>query len=91
MNQKAVVSVVGKDVVGILAQVTSACAQNNINIIEVSQTVLDDYFCMFMMLDITGAKCSIQELNRSLNREGEKLGLSIHVMHEDIFKSMHRI
>ena len=88
---RAVITVIGKDCVGILAEVSNACAKNNVNISEVSQSILQDMFCMIMMADIS--KCSIPfaEFKAQLEDKSEQLGLSIHVMHEDIFNSMHRI
>ena len=88
---KAVITVVGKDCVGILATVSNACAQNNVNISEVSQSILQDMFCMIMMADISKCSVPFAEFKAQLEEMSEKIGLSIHVMHEDIFNSMHRI
>ncbi len=88
---KAVVTVVGKDMVGILAKVSAICAENNVNVIEVSQSILQDMFCMIMMTDISNCSSDFGKFADSLTKLGESLGLSIHVMHEDIFNSMHRI
>ena len=88
---KAVITVVGKDTVGILAKVSALCAEHGANIIDVTQTVMQDMFCMIML-------CETDELNTPFSNfvdMAEKLGeenrLKIHVMHEDIFNSMHRI
>ena len=86
---KAVVSVIGKDMVGILAKVSSTCAAANANVIEVTQSVVQEYFAMIMIIDISKMSISIDQLNEKL-RENVK-GMEIHVMHEDIFNSMHRI
>ena len=88
---REVITVIGKDMVGILARVSSICAEHNVNVVEVTQSVLQDLFAMIMMVDIS--KCSIpfQELVDALTAIGEGMGLTIHVMHEDIFNSMHRI
>ena len=88
---RAVITVIGKDMVGILARVSSICAENNVNVVEVTQSILQDLFAMIMMVDIS--KCSIpfQNLVDALTAIGEGMGLTIHVMHEDIFNSMHRI
>ena len=88
---RAVITVIGKDMVGILARVSSICAENNVNVVEVTQSILQDLFAMIMMVDIS--KCSVlfQELADSLSSIGEEMGMTIHVMHEDIFNSMHRI
>ena len=87
----SVITVIGKDMVGILARVSSICAENNVNVVEVTQSILQDLFAMIMMVDIS--KCSIpfQDLVDALTAIGEGMGLTIHVMHEDIFNSMHRI
>ena len=88
---RAIVTVIGKDCVGILAKVSSKCADCNANVIEVTQTVMQDLFCMIMMVDISKLDCEMSELVYQMNDLGEKNKLSIHVMHEDIFDSMHRI
>ena len=88
---RSVITVVGKDMVGILAKVAALCAENNANVAEVSQTVLQDMFAMIMMVDIDKLSCQHTEFARRLEKLGEEIGLKIHVMHEDIFNSMHRI
>ena len=88
---RAVLTVVGKDQVGILAKVAQQCAQCNANITEVTQTVLQDLFCMIMLVDISALNCELAQLVETMAQLGEHSGLSIHVMHEDIFNSMHRI
>ncbi len=86
---KAVATVIGKDMVGILAKVSAAAAAANANVLEVTQSVLDGYFCMIMILDITAATKGIEELQNSI---GEAVpDMQVHVMHENIFNSMHRI
>ena len=67
------------------------CAQFNANITEVTQTVLQDLFCMIMLIDISAINCELTQLVSTMAELGERSGLSIHVMHEDIFNSMHRI
>jgi ACT domain-containing protein len=86
---KAVITVIGKDMVGILAKVSSACADKNANVIEVTQSILNGYFCMVMIIDISQLTCDLDELKSYLNKEVPDM--VIHVMHEDIFNSMHRI
>ena len=88
---RAVVTVIGKDMVGILAKVSAACAQANANVIEVTQSVLQDLFAMIMIVDISGATAPLSEVSDKLTALGDSLNLKIHVMHEDIFNSMHRI
>lgn len=88
---KAVLTVVGKDSVGILAKVSAGCAEHNVNITEVSQSVLSNMFCMIMICDITAIKGDFGTFADSMKTLGEGMGMSIHVMHEDIFNSMHNI
>ena len=88
---RAIISVVGRDTVGILAKVSQACADCNANIVDVTQSVLQDMFVMVMMVDITDIRVDFPALKETMNTLGEKIGIVIHVMHEDIFNSMHRI
>ena len=88
---RAVITVIGKDMVGILARVSAICAQNSVNVVEVTQSILQDLFAMIMMVDISKCSVPFQELVDSLTAVGEEMGLTVHVMHEDIFNSMHRI
>lgn len=89
--KKAIVTVIGKDMVGILAKVSTMCAQCNVNVIEVTQSVLQDMFAMIMLVDISGLNCNFTEFSGRLDATGKDLGLQISAMHEDIFNSMHRI
>ena len=84
---KAVVTVIGKDMVGILARVAAACADKSANVLEVTQSILDGYFCM--VIDISKMTCEIEALQKSLKESVPDM--VVHVMHEDIFNSMHRI
>lgn len=88
---KAVISVIGKDSVGILAKVSCVCADKNVNIVDVSQSVMQDMFVMVMIVEIDEMSCSISELSGSLSDLGKSINMDIRVMHEDIFNSMHRI
>lgn len=88
---KAVITVIGKDNVGILAKVSDACAQASVNIVEVTQSVLQEMFAMIMLVEIDKSTVGFDELKESLNAVGEKTNTKIHIMHEDIFNSMHRI
>ena len=90
-GESITITVVGKDTVGILAKVSSICAEHDINITEVSQTILDDMFCMIMLADISKSTVGFVEFSEELTKYGEENNLSIHAMHEDIFNSMHRI
>ena len=88
---RAVITVIGKDTVGILAKVSTACAQHNINVLEVTQSILQDMFAMIMMVDINGSDVPFTQFAEEIAAMGKGMGLSIHAMHEDIFNSMHRI
>lgn len=88
---KAIIAVIGKDTVGILSKVSTACAEAGANIIEVTQSVLQDMFAMIMLADVGNTSVPFDELSRKLEKLGEENNLKIHVMHEDIFNSMHRI
>ena len=86
---KAVITVVGKDMVGILARVSAACAEMNANVLEVTQSILEGYFCMVMVVDISKVDDGVEGLDSKL--KSEVPDMVVHVMHEDIFNSMHRI
>ena len=88
---KAIITVIGKDTVGILAKVSAACAADNANIVEVTQSVLQDMFAMIMLADISSLKGSFADLSDKMTALGEAQGLKILTMHEDIFNTMHRI
>lgn len=89
--KKTVISVIGKDTVGITAKVSNACAQHNVNIVDITQSVLQDMFVMVMLTDISDLNCPFKDFSESMAKLGEELKLEIRVMHEDIFNSMHRI
>ena len=88
---KAVVSVIGKDAVGILAKVSTKCAEFNVNVDDVTQTVMQDIFTMIMMTDTTNCSVDFNAFSDELKKLGVEMGMKIDVMHEDIFNSMHRI
>ena len=88
---KAVVSVIGRDSVGIIAKISAGCAKYSANIVDISQTVLNEYFTMMMIVDIDNLSIPFNEFVDKMMSEGFSNGLDIHVMHEDIFNSMHRI
>lgn len=87
----AVISVIGKDKVGIIARVSALLAQNNININDISQTILDDIFTMIMMVDLRDLKIEESDIKDKLNALGEELGVTITIQHTDLFDKMHRI
>ncbi len=88
---RAFITVLGKDTVGILARVSTACAEENISVSEVTQSVLQEMFVMIMLVEMSDSKKTIAEMSVKLDKLGEEMGLKIHIMHEDIFNSMHRI
>ena len=88
---KAVVSVIGRDSVGIIAKISAGCAKYSANIVDISQTVLNEYFTMMMIVDIDNLSIPFNEFVDKMTAEGAGNGLDVHVMHEDIFNSMHRI
>ena len=87
----AVLSVVGKDTVGILASVSGKCAEFKANVIDVSQTVIDNYFAMFMIINIDSLTIEFNDFVDVLTSVGKEKALDIHVMHEDIFNLLHKI
>ena len=88
---KAVITVTGKDSVGIIAKVATECAKYDANIIDISQSVLSEYFAMIMLADIDRLKIPFSDFVDALSLIGKDRGLDIHVMHEDIFNTMHSI
>ena len=88
---KAVITVIGKDRVGIIAAVSRILAESNVNILDISQTIMQDIFTMVMLTDVTGATMAFGALSEQLEAKGNELGVSVRIQHEDIFNSMHRI
>ncbi|MBR1556060.1 MAG: ACT domain-containing protein [Oscillospiraceae bacterium] len=88
---RAVITVIGKDTVGILHKVSGICAEHNANIIEVTQSVMQDMFAMIMMADISNITSDFSALSDQMAELGKAEHLDIHCMHEDIFNSMHEI
>lgn len=88
---KAVITVIGKDMVGILSKVSTVCSEKNVNVLEVTQSILQNMFVMVMMVDISESKVPFSDLSQELEMLGDSMNLKIHAMHEDIFNSMHRI
>lgn len=88
---RAIVTVLGKDRVGIMSAVCAILAQHNVNILDISQTILQDYFTMVMLVDVAQSDLPFAELAALLEREGKERDLSIRAQREDIFHAMHRI
>ena len=90
-SSRVVVTVIGHDKVGIIAAVSTVLAEAGANIIDISQTTMEEFFAMIMMVDLEKATLPFDEIRRRLNRKGEEMGLKIDAQHEDVFKYMHRI
>ncbi len=88
---RVIVTVIGKDKSGITAGVSATLAENNVNIEDISQTIVQGNFTMIMLCDLGGSKLGVAELGEALKKRGEEIGVSIHVQHEDIFNAMHKI
>ena len=89
--KKSIITVVVKDTVGIIAKVCTYLAENNINILDISQTIVQDYFNMMMIVDANNADKEIGNIADELEKLGEEIGVQIKIQQEDIFNSMHRI
>ena len=88
---RAVVTVVGKDKTGIISKVSTFLAEKQVNILDISQTILEEYFAMIMLVDLTNASSKLADLAEECKQMGEKIGMSVHVQHEDIFNAMHSV
>ena len=88
---KAVVTVTGKDKVGIIAMASAECSKHGANILDISQSVLKEYFAMIMLVEIDGLTTDFRAFASAMERAGKEASVDIRVMHEDIFNSMHRI
>lgn len=88
---KGIITVVGKDKVGIIGKVCTFLSEREINILDISQTIVQGYFNMMMIVDLTNSKNDFIEIVDALEKLGEQIGVSIKLQHEEIFDSMHRI
>ncbi|MBO6106181.1 MAG: ACT domain-containing protein [Stomatobaculum sp.] len=88
---KVIITVLGKDTVGIIAKVCTYLAASNINILDINQTIVQDYFNMMMIADMSGTDKKLETVMAELDRVGEEIGVKIRVQREEIFTSMHRI
>ncbi len=88
---KAIVTVIGKDTVGIIAAVCALLAQRQVNILDISQTVMQEYLTMIMLVDLSACQIPPAQLSQELEEAGKEQGLSIRMQREDIFNAMHRI
>ncbi|AGB40313.1 ACT domain-containing protein [Halobacteroides halobius DSM 5150] len=90
-KERAVVTVLGSDKVGIVAEITEILAEHNANIIDISQTLLEDLFAMIMLVELDDLDTDFETLGQQLEEEGERLGVKIMLQHEKVFRYMHRI
>ena len=88
---KAIVSVFAKDSKGIIAYVTALLAEKEINVLDISQTILQEYFAMIMLVDLTDCALSFVELSAYLEEKGRERGLVVHIQRQDIFDAMHKV
>nr|WP_308508564.1 ACT domain-containing protein [uncultured Stomatobaculum sp.] len=88
---KVIITVLGKDTVGIIAKICTHLAAEHINVLDINQTIVRDLFHMMMIVDISTADESLEDLTSEMNRIGEEMGLRIHVQREEIFAAMHRV
>ena len=88
---KAVVTVVGQDRVGIIAEVCTHLAQYGVNVLDISQTVMQGYFTMMMAVDVSGCSIPLAQLAKVMEEKGKEMNLSIRLQREDIFEAMHRV
>lgn len=89
--KKCVITVVGKDTVGIIAKVCTYLANNGINILDISQTIVQGYFNMMMIVDVSGSSKQLLDISRDLEQIGGELGVVVKCQNEDIFEKMHRL
>lgn len=90
-TDKTIITVVGKDTVGIIAKVCTYLAENGVNILDISQTIVSGYFNMMMITDMSGAKKSFAYVSNEMDKLGEEIGVTIKCQREEIFEKMHRI
>lgn len=88
---KVVITIIGQDRVGIVAMASTTLAANSVNILDINQNIVNGFFNMVMIADMSGATISLKDLQQLLKEKGQAMGLEIKVQHEDIFKAMHRI
>ncbi len=91
LSGRAIVTIIGADRVGIIAGIANALAAANVNILDISQSVIREFFTMIMMVDLAGTSTSFEELTARLNKIGANLGVRVEIQREEIFKAMHRV
>ncbi|RQD70007.1 MAG: ACT domain-containing protein [Tindallia sp. MSAO_Bac2] len=90
-QQKVIISVLGRDRVGIIATISNILADHNANIVDISQTILQDYFTMIMLVDVTHSPLEFNELKKRIAEAGDAIGMQVNVQNTEIFDYMHRI
>lgn len=88
---RAIITVIGRDMVGIIARVTAHLSKDNVNILDISQSVLQDFFAMVMLVDLEKCAVPFATLQDELEEEGRAIGMSVRIQREDVFEAMHRI
>ena len=91
LSGRAILTIIGADRVGIIAGIANALAAANVNILDISQSVIREFFTMIMMVDLAGASVTFEELTVRLNKAGSRLGVRVEIQREEIFKVMHRV
>ena len=91
LSGRAIVTIIGSDRVGIIAGISAVIAEADVNILDISQSVIREFFTMIMMVDLGGARVTLEELSGRLARKGKELGVRVEIQREEIFKAMHRI
>ncbi len=91
LSGRAIVTIIGSDRVGIIAGIANVIAEAEVNILDISQSVIREFFTMIMMVDLAGSKVSFNDLSDRLARKGEELSVRVEIQREEIFKAMHRI
>ena len=91
MMKKTIITVIGKDTVGIIAKVCTYLAQNQVNVLDISQTIMQDMFTMIMLVNFENESVTVKQISEKFEQAEKDMGLSIHVQREEIFTSMHRI
>jgi ACT domain-containing protein len=89
--EKVVITITGQDKTGIVANISNVLAKNNVNILDIRQSIMDGLFTMIMLVDISTSEKDFMDIEKKLNKAGEEIGVKVIVQHENIFKYMHRI
>ena len=91
LSGRAIITIIGSDRVGIIAGITNVIAEANVNILDISQSVIREFFTMIMMVDLAGAAISFHTLSDRLAQKGQELSVRVEIQREEIFKAMHRV